>query len=100
MAKSILVVEAFSVDGPEQFGLVAEEVVSVESCKSVGQNGEPEIVSEQSVGLHEASELGKHRKHDVLPSELVHGEAKWLVSYIPMALTASALCCALCILSW
>lgn len=44
MAERLLVVEAFGVDSPEQFGLVAEEVVSVEGGEGVGQYGEPEIV--------------------------------------------------------
>lgn len=33
----LLVIEAFCVDGPQQFGLVAEEVVSVERGEGVRQ---------------------------------------------------------------
>lgn len=46
MAGRVLAVEAFGVDSPEQFGLVAEEVVSVEGSEGVGQQGEPEVLSE------------------------------------------------------
>lgn len=90
MMRWVLLVEALGVDYPESFCLVAEVGVGVEGGEGIGEDCEPEVLSEQAMSFEEASELGKEGDDHVLPGQLVDGESAWRVGYMLKRLTANA----------
>lgn len=96
----VLLVEALGVDCPESFRLVAEVGVGVEGGEGIGEECEPEILSEEAMGFEEASKLGEDGEDHILPGELVDGEAAWRVGYMLTALTAMAVCWLQCSFYW
>lgn len=79
-------------DGPEGFGLVAEVGVGVEGGEEVGEDAEPEVLSEEAVCLEESAEAGEDGDDNVLPGELVDGEAECGRLYMLKPLKAIAAC--------
>lgn len=77
---------------PEGFRLVAEPGVGVDSGEDVGQDPDPKVLSEETVGFQELAEPGEDGQDDVLPCQLVDGESAYRWAYMPTALTASAAC--------
>ena len=59
------VVEPVGMHPPQSVGLVEEVEVCVSHCEEVGQEGQCEVLSEQSVGLEHA-EFAEEGQDDVL----------------------------------
>jgi hypothetical protein len=100
MIRGILFVETLGVDCPKSFSLVAEVGVGVEGGEDIGEDCQPEVLSEQAMSFEEASELGEDREDHILPGELVDGEAVWRVGYMLRPVTARAFCWLLCSFYW